>query len=80
MKHKLNLKLARTTTIILMWLMLGIGLTGCASNLTSIYLIDKQDIVDMSKGVSYTPDRDGRFYSLKAESQVMQVKVEKVKR
>jgi len=76
MKHRKNSKKARIITIILLLFLGGIGLTGC-NTATRIHLIDKQDIVDMPKGIAYTPDRDGRFYSIMAEKEVMQVKVEK---
>ena len=79
MKHKTNLKTVRISMTILLLSVVGIGLIGC-NPVTKLYLIDKQDVVDMPKGVSYTPDRDGRFYSLEAEQEVMQVKVENKKK
>lgn len=59
--------------ILLAGCLLGIVQIGC-SRATKVIVIDKQDIVIMSKGVSYTPDRDGCFYSLQAESEVMEAK------
>jgi len=79
MKHRRSLRKVKIITIILLLCLLGIELTGCGSAI-KVYLIDKQDVVDMPKGVAYTPDRDGRFYSIMAEQEVMQAKVEKIKR
>jgi len=42
--------------------------------------IEGKDIVPMQAGVAYTPDRDGCFYSLKAEAEIMEIKREAVNR
>lgn len=59
--------------ILLAVFLLGIVSIGC-SRITKVVVIDKQDIVAMPKGVAYTPDRDGCFYSNSAESEVMEAK------
>ena len=54
-------------------LMLGIGSVGC-SPITRVVVIDQLDIVPLKQGTSFTPDRDGCFYSLAAEQSVMEAK------
>lgn len=57
--------------------LLGSALTGCAGNrLTPFTAIEGKDVVPMQAGVAYTPDRDGCFYSLKAEAEIMEIKRE----
>ena len=41
----------------------SILLTGCAGNKIVLHPIDKVDIVEMKKGVAYTPEKDGWFLS-----------------
>ncbi len=61
--------------------LLGSVLTGCAGKrLTTVAAIEGKDIVPMQAGVAYTPDRDGCFYSLKAEAEIMEIKREAVNR
>ncbi len=48
---------------------------GCGSNKVILYPIDKQDIVVMPTGTSYTPDRDGFFMSKFYVKNVMDAKI-----
>lgn len=51
-------------------------LQGCVSSEVRLYPIDKQDIVMMKKGDTYTCDRDGCFLSNLYVTEVMQAKVD----
>lgn len=51
-------------------------LAGCASSKVNLYPIEKQDIVHMAKGESYTADREGYFLSKLYVEEVMQAKVD----
>lgn len=56
-------------------------ISGCATtHRTPIYMIEKRDIVSMPKGKPYTPELDGWFMSDFYVSEVMQAKVDKIKR
>lgn len=56
--------------------LLGGVLTGCAGNRLTAALIDGKDVVPLKAGQTFTPDRDGCFYSLIAEAEIMAVKRE----
>jgi hypothetical protein len=62
-------------TIHLLLLMSLIGLAGCSRNIV-LHPIDKQDIVVMKQGESYTPDRDGYFLSKYYLNKIAEAKVE----
>ena len=62
-------------TLLILLLALAACVSGCAS--TILFPIDKQDIVIMSKGSSYTPDRDGFFLSKLYMEEVVKAKVRK---
>ena len=70
---KLN-KLLRIMILLLSLLFL-IGFAGCSKNII-LHPIDKQDIVVMKQGESYTPDRDGYFLSKFYLEKVVEAKVE----
>ena len=69
-------KLLRVAILVLSPLLL-LALTGCAS--VKLYPIEKQDIVVMSKGVPYTPDRPGYFLSQLYMDEVVNAKVERIR-
>jgi hypothetical protein len=52
-----------------------IGLVGCSRNIV-LHPIDKQDIVVMKQGESYTSDRDGYFLSKYYLNKVAEAKIE----
>ena len=55
--------------------------SGCATiHKTPIYMIEKHDIMPMKQGVAYTPELNGFFMSDLYVSEVMQAKVDKIKR
>ena len=51
-----------------------IALTGCGKTIV-LHLIEKQDIMSMSQGVAYTPEKDGWFVSDEYMEEVMQARV-----
>ena len=53
--------------------LLGSGLTGCARNRLLLKAIDGKDIVPLKAGQTFIPDRDGCFYSLQAEDEIMDI-------
>ncbi len=53
---------------------------GCATSKVNLYPIEKQDITQMKKGESYTPDRNGYFLSELYLQEVVQAKVGEIKR
>lgn len=53
--------------------LLGSGLIGCARNRFPLNVIDGKDIVPLKAGQTFTPDRDGCFYSLQAEDEIMNI-------
>jgi hypothetical protein len=57
-------------------LILLIGISGCASAVI-LHPIEKSDIVAMSKGVAYAPEKDGWFLSDYYLKKVVEVKVQK---
>lgn len=57
----------------LIYLMAGIGLTGC--NRTLVYVLDQKEIMMVKKGEVVTVPFDGTFYSARAEDRVMNAKV-----
>lgn len=61
----------------LLCLTLGIILTGC--NTTSVYVLNQDEIIMLSKGETLVAPYDGTFYSQRAEKRVMNAKVEAVK-
>ena len=75
-QEKNSMKVSRIA-IFLLSLSLLAGSSGCSS--IRLYPIDKQDIVIMKQGQSYTPDRDGYFLSDEYVKEVMEVKVERIK-
>ena len=77
MRRKSNLKMVWLTAILLLSPPL---LAGCVSSRVNLYPIEKQDIMQMKKGESYAPDRDGYFLSNLYMEEVMQAKVDTVKR
>lgn len=54
--------------------------SGCATHSTNLYIIDKQDIQVMKKGVPYAPEQDGFYLSKLYMDEVLQAKVEHIKR
>ena len=60
--------------LLLVWIIL-IGISGCATIV--LHPIDKVDIVAMSKGNSYIPEKDGWFISDYYLKEVVKAKVEK---
>jgi len=59
----------------LLLLLFLIGFAGCSRNII-LHPIDKQDIVVMKQGDSYTSDRDGYFLSKFYLEKVAEAKVE----
>ena len=58
-----------------------VAFNGCATNKTIIlHPIDKVDIVEMKKGVAYAPEKEGFFLSTLYLKEVMDAKVEKIKK
>ena len=53
-------------------------LSSCSFGSTVIRPIDDKDVAFMKKGVAYTPDRDGYFFSRLYFDEVIQVKNDKV--
>ena len=77
MKQNKRLKMVLRITILPLLLSALVVLNGCST--IRLYPIEKQDIVVMKKGVSYSPDRDGFFLSDMYVKEVMEVKVEQQK-
>jgi len=74
---KLNRGLMRKTLpkLLLVWIIL-IGISGCAT-VIRLHPIEKVDIVSMTKGTPYTPEKDGWFLSTYYLEQVVKAKVER---
>lgn len=53
-------------------------LSSCSFGSTVLRPIDDKDMAFMKKGVAYTPDRDGYFFSRLYFDEVIQVKNDKV--
>ena len=49
---------------------------GCAGNKIVLHPIEKVDIVEMKKGIAYTPEKDGWFLSKYYLDKVVEAKVE----
>ena len=66
----------------LLVLIVSIALSGCGTFNKQIVLhpIEKTDINKMQKGANYAPEKDGWFISDLYLKEVMQAKVEQVKR
>ena len=62
------------TGILLVLLLLSISLIGCKTIV--LHPIEKSDIVIMTKGVAYTPEKNGYFLSDQYMKEEMQAKVE----
>jgi len=60
--------------------LLLLSTTSIACKAIILHPIEKQDIVIMMKDVSYTPDRDGYFLSHLYMEEVLQAKVENIKK
>lgn len=78
MRQKVNSMKRIKLGISLICLIVGTGLTGC-SNLTSVYVLNQDEILMLKKGDTMTVPYDGTFYSQRAESRVMNAKIAKVK-
>ena len=68
------MKLVKGLSIVIL-LALLLALQGCGSRQIILYPIDKQDIVKISQGENYTPDRDGYFLSDFYIDEIAQAKV-----
>ena len=68
------MKLVKGLSITIL-LVLLLGLAGCGSRQIILYPIDKQDIVKISRGENYIPDRDGYFLSDFYIDEIAQAKI-----
>ena len=55
-------------------------MTGCASTKVVLHPIAPTDITPMAKGVAYAPEKDGYFLSSLYMDEVLQAKVDEVKK
>jgi hypothetical protein len=67
---------AQKTKINLLCLMLGMMLIGCGSSgMTEVYVLNNDEIVQLSPGEAFTAPYAGTFYSNRAEQRVMHAKI-----
>ena len=75
MKSSRELIIKTLPKLLGVWIIL-IGISGCAT-VIRLHPIEKVDIVSMTKGIPYTPEKDGWFLSTYYLEQVVKTKVEK---
>ena len=70
----------KTHLRLLLLLIVSTALNGCAANRTVLHPIEKSDIHRMNKATPYTPEKDGYFVSDLYMGEVMQAKVDSLKK
>jgi len=75
----LNKVSKKMTPVKLLVVLIGLTviISGCAGPRVILHPIEKSDIVQMNKGIPYTPEKDGYFLSKYYLDEVVKAKVEK---
>ena len=74
---RLSKGLTKKTLLKLLAVWIILIVSGCATNKIILHPIDKVDIIQMTKGVAYAPEKNGWFISDYYLEQVVKAKVEK---